>query len=458
MKTSNIALTQGLLREWSAQGFSSGDGYISTTQRVEAYGSRLRVVLDFFKLGDHQTTIYGYNSTADRNADIDRPVNVGSIVYGETNGPLAFWSGSAWTADAFSVATALRAALSGFASSLIIADGVPIPGPPGTTEFSDLEGLPDTLAGYGIGDAATATQGGKADSAVQPGTLPSVPFTPTGGTETTVQTVLDRAAFSGLSFYSRTVAAARNLTGETAVEIRRYDSGSRLCKAIYYAVGAEPGHDLKFKSADNIWFEIESGSTLSMLTGGAKGDGTTNDRVACQRVLNAAVAFGACVDGASKTYAVDGPVGMSGVKGSLLKNVAFFALAGSLWVSGVYGSMLQIYGVPTYKKHCVENVELYCNHTATNGIYNQNAGPNSYVDGFLVKGPKEAGLWLKGASGDGLNDSGFRNGTILEWEATSDTGSPEYAGVSNYANRTATGIYIEGAADLIFSSAKKTSA
>lgn len=175
MKTSNIALTQGLLREWSAQGFSSGDGYISTTQRVETYGSRLRVVLDFFKLGDHQTTLYGYNSATDRNADVDRPVNVGSIVYGETNGPLAFWSGSAWTADAFSVATALRAALSGFASSLIIADGVPIPGPPGTTDFNDLTDKPTTLEGYGV------------DLLAEPFALPN-------GTQITVGSALTEAA------------------------------------------------------------------------------------------------------------------------------------------------------------------------------------------------------------------------------------------------------------------------
>jgi len=45
---------------------------------------------------------------------------------------------------------------------------------PGTVAFSDLTNTPTTLAGYGITDAATAAQGAKADSAVQPGDNVSV--------------------------------------------------------------------------------------------------------------------------------------------------------------------------------------------------------------------------------------------------------------------------------------------
>lgn len=117
MKISNIALTQGLLREWAAQGYSGGDGYISTNQRAEFYGSRLRIVLDFFKLGEHQTTIFAYYSTSDRDADVNRPVNVGSVVFGETTGLLAFWNGSAW-ANSVAASAGLRAALLAVNNSL----------------------------------------------------------------------------------------------------------------------------------------------------------------------------------------------------------------------------------------------------------------------------------------------------------------------------------------------------
>lgn len=43
--------------------------------------------------------------------------------------------------------------------------------------WSSITGTPTTLAGYGITDAATATQGAKADTAVQPGSLATIAFT-----------------------------------------------------------------------------------------------------------------------------------------------------------------------------------------------------------------------------------------------------------------------------------------
>jgi hypothetical protein len=171
----NQYVTRTALAEWAGQGYANKVNGVSLDPRIESFGGNTRLAIEVQRFGSYLTTIYAYATTAARNADTGRDVNVGSIVYGETNGPLAFWSGSAWTANSFAVATALRAALSAFASSLIIPDGLPIPGPPGTTEFSDLEGLPSTLAGYGIEDAATAAQGALADTALQAETPITVP-------------------------------------------------------------------------------------------------------------------------------------------------------------------------------------------------------------------------------------------------------------------------------------------
>ncbi|NHT77563.1 hypothetical protein G8E10_17760 [Rhizobiaceae bacterium CRRU44] len=159
MHPSNIYATKEALKEWAAQSFSSDDtGGISLIPHIESFSANTRLAITVVRFGRVLTTLYAYAAIAARNADTGREVNVGSVVYGETNGPLAFWSGSAWTVDAFVVSPALRGALSSIASSLVILDGVPIPGPQGTTEFSDLEGLPSTLEGYGITDGATSAQ------------------------------------------------------------------------------------------------------------------------------------------------------------------------------------------------------------------------------------------------------------------------------------------------------------
>lgn len=149
MKKKNVAVTIEVLKEWTAQNYVQ-NGDISVIPRLESFGSNARVVLEFFKSGSFITTIYAYGTAAARNADTGRGVNAGSVVYSETNGPLAFWSGSTWAVDAFAVPTAMRSALAAFASSLVIASGTPIPGPPGTTDFDDLTNKPTTLAGYGV--------------------------------------------------------------------------------------------------------------------------------------------------------------------------------------------------------------------------------------------------------------------------------------------------------------------
>lgn len=177
MRPVNKYATRTALTEWAGQSYVNKVDGVSLDPRLESFGSNTRLAIEVQRFGSYLTTIYAYGTAAARDADTGRDINVGSLVYSETSGPLAFWSGSAWTVDAYVVATAMRAALSAFAASLVILDGVPIPGPPGTTEFSDLDGLPSTLAGYGV-------------------SLSSEPFTPDGGSATTVGATLDKAATS----------------------------------------------------------------------------------------------------------------------------------------------------------------------------------------------------------------------------------------------------------------------
>lgn len=174
MHPKNIYATRTALTEWAGQSYVNKADGVSLDPRLESFGSNTRLAIEVQRFGSYLTTIYAYGTAAIRDADTGRDVNVGSIVYSETNGPLAFWSGSAWAADGFALWTAMRSALAAFAASLVIVDGVPIPGPPGTTDFEDLDGLPTTLEGYGVD-------------------LPAEPFTPPGGGETTVGAVLEEA-------------------------------------------------------------------------------------------------------------------------------------------------------------------------------------------------------------------------------------------------------------------------
>lgn len=147
MRPVNMYATRTALTEWAGQSYVNNDNDgVSLIPRIESFGANTRLAITVVRLGRVLSTLYAYATAAVRNADTGRDINAGSIVYGEANGSLAFWSGSAWTVDTFSVATALRAALSAFAASLVVLDGIPIPGPPGTTDFDDLTAVPEFIS------------------------------------------------------------------------------------------------------------------------------------------------------------------------------------------------------------------------------------------------------------------------------------------------------------------------
>jgi hypothetical protein len=79
--------------------------------------------------------------------------------------------------------------------------------------FSSLTGTPTTLAGYGITDAATSTQGATADTAVQPSDLTG--YAPLLG-----------ATFSGLVTLQQTSETLSALTGATGVVVHDLDNGA----------------------------------------------------------------------------------------------------------------------------------------------------------------------------------------------------------------------------------------
>jgi hypothetical protein len=201
----NIYATRTALSEWAAQSFTNKPNGVSFEPRLESFGSNTRLAIEVQRFGSYLTTIYAYGTAAARDADTGRDINVGSIVYSETSGPLAFWSGSAWTVDAFAVKTAMRAALAAFASSLVIASGVPVPGPPGTTDFDDLTDKPTTLAGYGVDLGAQPIVANGNETTVQR-KIDQIPISPrdfnasagTGGDDTAaVQAALDKAGMEG---------------------------------------------------------------------------------------------------------------------------------------------------------------------------------------------------------------------------------------------------------------------
>lgn len=146
MRAVNIYATRTALTEWAGQGYVNKVDGVSLDPRLESFGANTRLAIDVQRLGSYLTTIYGYATTAIRNADAGRDINVGSIVYADTtvaNNKLAFWNGSAWAADTFTVSTALRSALSALAAALSITTGTPVPGSPGSNAWNDITGKPD---------------------------------------------------------------------------------------------------------------------------------------------------------------------------------------------------------------------------------------------------------------------------------------------------------------------------
>ncbi|TCL89871.1 hypothetical protein C8J38_11059 [Rhizobium sp. PP-WC-2G-219] len=122
MRAVNIYATRTALTEWAGQGYVNEVDGVSLDPRVESFGANPRLAFDVQRLGSYLTTVYVYATTAARNADTARDVNVGSIVYGEPSGPLAFWSGSSWAADAFAVSDSLRNSIAATAYDLLTLD------------------------------------------------------------------------------------------------------------------------------------------------------------------------------------------------------------------------------------------------------------------------------------------------------------------------------------------------
>lgn len=99
----------------------------------------------------------------------------------------------------------------------------------------------------------------------------------------------ERLVYSIRSFFSVTVAQARNLTTLDEVEIRRWSNTSQLCKALYKKVAAQPTHPMKFQDSAGNWFEIAE-SEINVLSAGATADWTgttgTNNGPAIQRAVD----------------------------------------------------------------------------------------------------------------------------------------------------------------------------
>lgn len=194
MRAMNKYATSTALVEWAGQGHINRPDAVSLDPRLESFGANTRLAIDVTRYGSALTTVYAYATKAVQDADTSRDENVGAVVYADTttaNNKLSFWSGSAWVVDAaLAVDVAMRSAFAAFAASLVILDGVPIPGPPGTTAFGDLTGKPNTLSGYGVD-------------------LPAEPFTPTGGVATTVRNALERGRRS-ITMHGASSAASRS--------------------------------------------------------------------------------------------------------------------------------------------------------------------------------------------------------------------------------------------------------
>mgnify|MGYP001056500465 CR=1 FL=1 len=92
--------------------------------------------------------------------------------------------------------------------------------------FSSLSGIPTTLAGYGITDAATSAQGTLADTAVQPADLSTYVETTTLTTELADYAQTASTEFTGLVTLQQTTEKLNTLTGATSVVEHDLDTGA----------------------------------------------------------------------------------------------------------------------------------------------------------------------------------------------------------------------------------------
>lgn len=118
MRAVNKYATRTALMEWAGQSYVNKADGVSLDPRIESFGSTTRLAVDVQRFGSYLTTIYAYATAATRNVDAGRDVNIGSIVYGESDGALAFWSGSVWAVDSFVVSSAMRGAFTALQASL----------------------------------------------------------------------------------------------------------------------------------------------------------------------------------------------------------------------------------------------------------------------------------------------------------------------------------------------------
>lgn len=178
-------------------------------------------------IGEDSSTIDGgiiYNIDDDRMQFFQAGSWVNLPNNGQAIGEVLKWNGTEWTAapDTGGVIPGSNADFldgfdgtyyldyDNFTNTPTIFDGV----------FSSLSSIPTTLAGYGITDAATSTQGGLADSAVQPADLGSFTF---------VGSTLDTSDSSGITItpavtVNSDLTVENNLTVTNTVYAERFES------------------------------------------------------------------------------------------------------------------------------------------------------------------------------------------------------------------------------------------
>lgn len=182
MRAVNKFFVEKALKEWGLQGFANFDDGITVHGHLEVFNGFIpRLRLEIFRNGSALSFVYAYQTKADMENNDDGPDNYAGLVFADTtsaNNILAFRKAGDWVpSTTFTVSSLLRTAISIINISQSIPSSVPVPGPPGSTryedltgvpnfasvalsgEFDDLEGLPVTLGGYGITDAVKTTLG-----------------------------------------------------------------------------------------------------------------------------------------------------------------------------------------------------------------------------------------------------------------------------------------------------------
>ncbi|MCD7109698.1 hypothetical protein LRX75_11685 [Rhizobium sp. DKSPLA3] len=158
MLPQNLNIARRLLLQWETQGFRDDPDNVSVDAELESFsgGSLPRLALRISRRGRWLTTVYGYQTRANMNADSSRDPYVAAVVFADptnANNDLYSYQSPNWTADTqWGMSSAFKAVVTAINASQTLQSTMPTPGAPGAGVPAD--GQDGKFLGFTSGNPA----------------------------------------------------------------------------------------------------------------------------------------------------------------------------------------------------------------------------------------------------------------------------------------------------------------